>query len=1251
MRIARLVFCSISLLASSLIAETVDTDWCTIETPAVATSGVPIKVKITLKQVSGSVKICSDLHWMKKNGMFGGFLSYVPRQDARSGAIYTFTHTPRLTAEMGEISPMVFLSPDGDYNKKIRAQTGKAIKVFMDPVAVAAAAAEEKRRTPPATVTYKRSTLKISPAAGSYGPGEEFDVTVSYTLDASDNWADGTRIRLTALGPWIDNPDGTYTKDRHHVSYPGLDERTIDITPGTGARTFHYKAASTFRYNDLTWMATFIGGNGKPWPWSTRAGGPRLKAAPKGFDLSVERPGGLFTYGETVVVRLSWQKEAVAGQSRTVRIRLTDATGHEAGSLEQTLITGAPGSGMDLPLTNITARGVLLVEATIDDWGTREAFLARIPDVLAITGGNPTPFGGTDISDPEAARAARMLGLTYCRHFTGWAGLQPTRDTWSFEGLDQVVDMNVKEGLVPYILLIGPPAWVMPAGISGAGYEPFPFDADAWRQSITTIARHYKDRIWGFEWLNEIVPGHKSTEPSKDYYAFCRIGTEAVKAVSPNLHTQLAGGLWPRNFRTDLLALGVGQEIDVLPIHYGSISGIVEARQDLDAVSANRTTVWDNESAAGLSVWEMPAREALTRSSIQSQWVMQHWPDELVGGAEAIVYFGGQPNAAGNWTYLLDSHSPRPVAATLAVLASKLGLAKPVGKFYAGTDGVFHLFENKGRAILVAGATTEAGTTVSLPVGTAAVVQTDNQGNETRIEAPNGTVTLTLGSMPVFIEGADLDTLKTRVVLGIGDARVPVSVPGLVAAQSGNFTIPFRLRNPLDKPISGSVTMAVPDSWGSAEPVAFSLPAGASVRLQSLLKVAAGATAPAHADLMATVSFRSPALPSVQTPFTLTVVQSADLGNLLRNGDVEEAAKAGENAAASWGGHAKRTVADNGMGEQTHVLRFDGRGFWQNETQTLNLPAPGQGYLYTAWVWNHDMEAGSNMHLEKTDGTSQTLFVPQVFSAGNNTASWRLLARRGPVASNVRRICFQPVANGKGWAMFDNLRVTIDEGTDFAAEAYRTQKPPKLDGNLTDWNLSCPVPLLCDNQVNVFRTGYTWTPTNLAGIAYFNWDDQALYLAVRARDDRHVATTTDEKTLEGDSLCLALHPANRAPGTDSRASCWYISTASPGGGSGRWTLYRPPSRSGGLTSGQLAQNSSLYEMNIACSNDVTTYQVRIPWAEIGVTAPEVGTKIGLSLQLNDNDGDGRAAAITWGGGLQPSWAPSGLGVLTLIAPP
>jgi hypothetical protein len=129
----------------------------------------------------------------------------------------------------------------------------------------------------------------------------------------------------------------------------------------------------------------------------------------------------------------------------------------------------------------------------------------------------------------------------------------------------------------------------------------------------------------------------------------------------------------------------------------------------------------------------------------------------------------------------MDDLGPRPAAATLAVLASKLHGAKPLGVFLLGRGGLFHLFERDGKAVALGSTYEEGGETVGLQVGGATVTLTDYQGNETVVPATNGRAALQLGRVPYFIEGADLDVLKTYVTPEIHVARVGAGTSANVA--------------------------------------------------------------------------------------------------------------------------------------------------------------------------------------------------------------------------------------------------------------------------------------------------------------------------------------------------------------------------------------------------------------------------------------------------------------------------------------
>ena len=645
----------------------------------------------------------------------------------------------------------------------------------------------------------------------------------------------------------------------------------------------------------------------------------------------------------------------------------------------------------------------------------------------------------------------------------------------------------------------------------------------------------------------------------------------------------------------------------------------------------------------------MPGREALVRSVVQSKWVLRNWPAELVAGAEAVVYFGGTPQAAGNWTYLRDATTPRPVAATLAVMASKIGLARPVGTAAIAPDAILHLFEQDSRGIAVVSTLAdkpEAAATLRLAAGTPAVRVTDYKGAETTVATKAGALALPITAMPVILEGFDLTAVAAQTAVALGGQDEADPLPTLTATLGSDIVVPIQVRNPLTRPVEGTVSLDLGGGVGNLPPQTFALQPGESTRLETTLTAAQLDAAPAEQAFIR-LQWGVVAAIALEKPFRLMRIRPEFLGNLLKNGNMEQAGD-GE-SPADWATKSARRVAleGEGPGFQGHAMQFAKSSGWLHAMQMLAPPASGQTYLYSAWVWNENMAAGSNLILVDANGTTKTETTPRVFSAGQSTGFWRLLTHRRATSPTLAKIGFQPVVNGPGTARYDNIRVTLYDGTDFAAEAPRRKTDIVVDGQLDDWDFADPIPLLCDNQISA-ENGYAWTPRNLSGIARFAWDDAALYAAVWVRDDQHVATATGEDTVKGDSLVIALHPENRVAGTDAKAFQWFVGAAAPGGGSGRHTLYRPAAHSGGLQAGQLARDSSVYEIAVKREGDYTQYELRMPWAETGGLRPAVGAKAGLSLQLIDADGTAARGAMTWGGGLRPAWNPASFGVLTLI---
>lgn len=1234
------------IMLSSIIAvnaAVVDRGWCTIETPDSVKTGERFQVKVTLKSddVKPGMKLSCDFHWMKKDGWGGTGIGYVFPQTVKAGQKeYVYSTSVKLHEKMDHFYPYIFYSKDGNFNNKLGNASGNKIMPKIDKKQLEA----EKRNTKPATVTYKKSWMKVTFSKPVVDVGEEYECIVKYYIDPSDSWGDGTSISVAPYGPWIDNPDGVYNKKRQHVPYPGLWTQKKKAEVGKVAELrFPQKIKKAYNFNALLYVCTFVGADGKNWPWDTRVGGPGVIQSYDIFSIKSKELGGVTWEGATPKIAVkNGDTNPVSGLSLSLKATNVEGKVVWTGKKE---ISFAGTNEVLISLDGLTTPGVYLIEAD-DGTNIRETTIANLPNVRDEIGTGRSKFGITNVSSKELSKFAYDLGFSYCRHFIGWKGLEAIRGEYTLDNLDRIVKTNNDAGILPWIMVIGPPNWVLTnPNHYGVGYEPFPFDHDAWRQTAAHLAKHYKGQIYGFEWLNEIVPGNKCDDPVKDYIDFCRIGTEEVRKHAPEMKTMSAGGLWPRNFLLDLLGAGLTDHIDILPIHYGTRNSIITAKNDLSARGIKNVSVIDNETAAGLTVFNMPQLIAMTNSLNQCRHVMANWPGELAAGCELIIYFGGSGDACGNWSYLLDNHTPRPVVASIATVIGKLGAARPIGTYAEGNKGFIHVFEKNGKAVVAIAPATLDDTVITLDcpgVNPSTLVATDYQGRTIKpikTTAASASYKLTNG-MAIIVEGAPLQLHAARTSLEIDsqDAATPQISAMVITGREAETSI--KIKNPLTTTYSGTIAIANADTKKVVATKKFTLNAGDTTRISLPL--------PANASKAITMLKTSaPSEVRVTTEINIVSVDPSQLGNMIKNSHMN--GKIGQKPD-HWHGNGKVEVAPGFCLGTAMKLQGDN---WQHAVQNVDIPVPGKKYLYTAWVKNMEYDAGSNLSINYNDGTpSKTYFMPHVFSAGRVTDGWRFMSKVVDTPPNTKNIGPTPVGRGTGKVYFDNIRVTQYNGTEYTSEALMLPagKRIKIDGDLSDWELDKlePIPLLCDNQIQK-ENGYKWSEDTFAGVGYLRWDDTALYFAVQVQDDKHVADQTGDDALKCDAIELALHPLNRIDGEDMRAFEWFISAASPGGGSGKHTIYRNPKHNGGLASGQLAKDSSLYDIVVSRKGNKTIYEVKIPWSETGIPRHALGVSFGMSIGLYDCDRpNGPIGKMIWGGGIHPMWIPGAFGQITLV---
>ena len=142
-------------------------------------------------------------------------------------------------------------------------------------------------------------------------------------------------------------------------------------------------------------------------------------------------------------------------------------------------------------------------------------------------------------------------------------------------------------------------------------------------------------------------------------------------------------------------------------------------------------------------------------------------------------------------------------------------------------------------------------------------------------------------------------------------------------------------------------------------------------------------------------------------------------------------------------------------------------------------------------------------------------------------------------------------------------------------------------------------------------------------------------------------SASGEEILKGDALALAIYPKIGPDGTPEDAQLrWYMCLANPGGGSGTTTLFRPTNYAMGLKDGQLAKDSSVYQVAFRRTGGKTVYDITIPWAEIPGFSPAKGAIFGCNLVLFDADGGAGTGKMVWGADLGAT--ASGCGIVTLL---
>ena len=181
--------------------------------------------------------------------------------------------------------------------------------------------------------------------------------------------------------------------------------------------------------------------------------------------------------------------------------------------------------------------------------------------------------------------------------------------------------------------------------------------------------------------------------------------------------------------------------------------------------------------------------------------------------------------------------------------------------------------------------------------------------------------------------------------------------------------------------------------------------------------------------------------------------------------------------------------------------------------------------------------------------------------------------------------------------------------------ARKAMRPPSMDGSLSDWQLELFKTVSSSEDLKINPDGESVNDADLSFRFAFQYDENALYFAVKVRDQTHVQEQPAADSWKEDSVQLgvALHPETSGGWKFFHKFCFAKSSKD-----GAILSYRH-NGTPDLPAGRLSSQD--VKVNVSRSGDETFYLVAIPWQSLDKSLksfPEE-RRIGIGVFVNDVD--------------------------------
>ena len=297
----------------------------------------------------------------------------------------------------------------------------------------------------------------------------------------------------------------------------------------------------------------------------------------------------------------------------------------------------------------------------------------------AVSQPTSSPFGVATSSNAMPAHAAwmpaaRAAGLRSFRGFPEWSGIEPSKGTWDFRGVDELLSNAQRNGIEVSGLLYYSPRWL------GTERHVLPSANLAdWSRYVRAVVGHTQGRVSHFEiWNEPNSPAFAANGSPSRYAALVRKTHEAAKAVNPEVQLGLGVADYDVNYLERTIAAGAAGKYDFIAVHpYSMLATLLEGHEAMFmnmVPNLRRMLKAQDPGNADVPIWmtEIGAKAGTFGEATQAQLALKAYVLAIAQGVERIHWYEAVDGES-SYGLLRSDGSPRPAYLGLQRLIQQLG--------------------------------------------------------------------------------------------------------------------------------------------------------------------------------------------------------------------------------------------------------------------------------------------------------------------------------------------------------------------------------------------------------------------------------------------------------------------------------------------------------------------------------------------------------------------------------------------------